>query len=78
LLVGKITSAKNSAVRTKVASRNVDLALREEPSSEVREAVENKTIMAAHGKARWNRYGDAIAYSNHIHNHDGSVLQRPL
>jgi len=31
--------------------------------------VENKTIMAAHGKARWNRYGDIIAYSNHVHNH---------
>lgn len=25
--------------------------------------------MAAHAKARWNRYGDLIAYSNHIHNH---------
>ena len=25
--------------------------------------------MGAHGKARWNRYGDVIAYSNHIHNH---------
>lgn len=25
--------------------------------------------MTAHGKARWNRYGDVIAYSNHMHNH---------
>lgn len=32
-------------------------------------SVENKTIMAAHGKARKNRFGDLIAYSNHMHNH---------
>ncbi|HEY3135293.1 MAG TPA: hypothetical protein VGL29_04520 [Blastocatellia bacterium] len=32
-------------------------------------SVENKTIMAAHGKARKNRYGDIIAYCNHMHNH---------
>ncbi len=69
LLIGKITSAKNSDIRTRVASRNVDLVLREEAPCEARAAVENKTIMAAHGKARWNRYGDVIAYSNHIHNH---------
>jgi hypothetical protein len=25
--------------------------------------------MAAHGKARKNRFGDLIAYSNHMHNH---------
>jgi hypothetical protein len=25
--------------------------------------------MTAHGKARKNRYGDIIAYSNHVHNH---------
>jgi len=31
--------------------------------------VEHKTIMTAHGKARWNRYGDIIAYCNHMHNH---------
>ncbi len=35
----------------------------------MRAAIENKTIMTAHGKARWNRYGDLIAYCNHIHNH---------
>ena len=35
----------------------------------MRVAVENKTLMTAHGKARWNRYGDIIAYSNHVHNH---------
>ena len=36
---------------------------------QVRAAVENKTLMTAHGKARWNRYGDIIAYANHVHNH---------
>jgi hypothetical protein len=55
-----------------VAGRNVDLVLSEtarEPRLAVRLAVEHKTIMTAHGKARWNRYGDIIAYCNHIHNH---------
>ena len=36
----------------------------------MRVSVENKTIMTAHGKARKNRYGDLIAYSNHMHNHN--------
>ncbi len=35
----------------------------------VRVSVEHKTIMTAHGKARKNRYGDLIAYCNHMHNH---------
>lgn len=63
--------AKNFDVQTRVAVRNVDLVFAEEgfgPGT-VRAAVENKTIMAAHGKARWNRYGDLIAYCNHVHNH---------
>ena len=62
----------NADVWTKVAGRNVDLVLEEEgagPRISVRLAVEHKTIMTAHAKARWNRYGDIIAYSNHIHNH---------
>lgn len=65
-----IEPAKNTNVRTKVASRNVDLVFREvqEPRL-VPVAIEHKTIMTAHGKARWNRYGDIIAYSNHMHNH---------
>ena len=66
-------SAKNADVLTKVASRNVDLVLTEKPPAaagvEVRAAVENKTLMTSHGKARWNRYGDIIAYANHVHNH---------
>jgi len=39
------------------------------PVLSVRLSVEHKTIMTAHGKARKNRYGDLIAYCNHMHNH---------
>jgi len=39
------------------------------PAISLRVSVEHKTIMTAHGKARKNRYGDIIAYSNHMHNH---------
>ena len=72
LQAGGITPAKNADVLTRVASRNIDLVLTERPpaaSVQVRAAVENKTLMTAHGKARWNRYGDIIAYANHVHNH---------
>jgi hypothetical protein len=65
----EIVPIKNADVRTKVASRNVDLVLDEQNLGPVRVAVEHKTIMTAHGKARWNRYGDIIAYCNHMHNH---------
>jgi hypothetical protein len=63
---------KNPNVRTKVAERSIDLVLSEGngPNISVRVSVENKTIMTAHGKARKNRYGDLIAYSNHMHNHN--------
>jgi hypothetical protein len=30
-------------------------------------AIENKTIMTAHGKARTNRWNDARAYAEHVH-----------
>ncbi len=67
---------KNADVRTRVASRNVDLVFAEQGLSPgaVRAAVENKTIMTAHGKARWNRYGDLIAYCNHLHNHRADCI----
>jgi len=75
LRTGEIAPAKNADVLTRVASRNVDLVLSEKtPAAEVWAAVENKTIMTAHGKARWNRYGDIIAYSNHIHNHNRECI----
>jgi hypothetical protein len=61
--------AQNPGVRTKVAERSIDLVLREGTAKLVCVAVEHKTIMTAHGKARKNRYGDIIAYCNHMHNH---------
>jgi hypothetical protein len=69
---GELASLKNPNVQTKVAQRSIDLVLHEGgvgPKISVRLAVEHKTIMTAHGKARKNRYGDIIAYSNHVHNH---------
>jgi len=63
---------KNADINTASAVRTVDLILFEEaklPLISVRISVENKTIMTAHRKARKNRYGDIIAYSNHMHNH---------
>jgi hypothetical protein len=67
-----LTPKKNSEVNTASAVRTVDLVLFEKlklPLISVCISVENKTIMTAHGKARKNRYGDIIAYSNHMHNH---------
>jgi hypothetical protein len=37
-------------------------------------SVEHKTIMTAHGKARKKRYGDIIAYSNLMHNHNRKCI----
>jgi hypothetical protein len=68
----RLIPRKNINVRTKVVERNVDLAIQDVaflPVVLFPIAVENKTIMTAHWKARKNRYGDIIAYSNHIHNH---------
>lgn len=71
MAIESVLAHKNADVRTRVAVRNVDLvfAEREFGPGAVRVSVENKTIMAAHGKARLNRYGDLIAYCNHVHNH---------
>jgi hypothetical protein len=69
---GELRGLKNANVQTKVAERSVDLLLHEGEASRkisVRLSVEHKTIMTAHRKARKNRYGDIIAYSNHMHNH---------
>lgn len=73
LRTGKLKPVKNPSVRTKVAERSIDLVIfepSEDDPNSVRVSVENKTIMTAHGKARKNRYGDLIAYSNHMHNHN--------
>ena len=69
---GALKPLKNPNVRTRVAARSIDLVIcqaADAPEISVRVSVENKTIMTAHGKARKNRYGDLIAYSNHMHNH---------
>ena len=69
---GALTPKKNSEVSTASAVRTVDLVLFEKAKLSlvsVCVSVENKSIMTAHGKARKNRYGDIIAYSNHVHNH---------
>jgi hypothetical protein len=64
-----VTVVRNAVVATKVADRSIDLVLRDSAARLVCVAVEHKTIMTAHGKARKNRYGDIIAYCNHMHNH---------
>lgn len=69
---GVLIPRKNPNVRTRVAERSIDLVFHEKgglPTLSVRVSVEHKTIMTAHVKARKNRYGDLIAYSNHMHNH---------
>jgi hypothetical protein len=69
---GLLVPQKNIAVKTKVVERNIDLVIRETAGQQLGTspvAIEHKTIMTAHGKARKNRYGDIIAYSNHMHNH---------
>jgi hypothetical protein len=73
-LVGseKLTPLKNASVSTRVTVRNIDLVIYERellPQIVVQVSVEHKTVMTAHGKARKNRYGDIIAYCNHMHNH---------
>lgn len=67
-----LVALKNASVSTTVTVRNIDLVLYEKhmlPRICVQLSVEHKTVMTAHGKARKNRYGDIIAYCNHMHNH---------
>lgn len=74
---GELTAVKNPGVHTTVAERSVDLVLQERNRAlkiSVRVSVEHKTIMTAHGKARKNRYGDLIAYANHMHNHNRKCI----
>jgi hypothetical protein len=69
---GLLVPRKNPNVQTGVAERSIDLVFHEKgklPALSVRVSVEHKTIMTAHAKARKNRYGDLIAYCNHMHNH---------
>ncbi len=74
---GALIPHKNPNVQTKVAERWIDLVFHERdklPALAVRVSVEHKTIMTAHGKARKNRYGDLIAYCNHMHNHSKDCI----
>ena len=69
---GKVKPDKNPNIQTKSSERSIDLVIHEggaAPAISVRVSVEHKTIMTAHGKARKNRCGDIIAYSNHMHSH---------
>ena len=77
LRAGELTARKNPDIRAKFAERSIDLVFYEgadTPNMSVRLSVENKTIMTAHGKARKNRYGDLIAYSNHMHTHNAKCV----
>jgi hypothetical protein len=73
-----VKSQLNRAVGTQVYSRDVDLVIYDPtvvgPLGQASMTVENKTIMTAHGKARYNRQGDLIAYSNHVHNHNRQAV----
>lgn len=71
---GTLSATKNPTVFTDggIRGRSIDLVFgvtATRPLVTVCISVEHKTIMTAHGKARLNRYGDLIAYSNHMHNH---------
>jgi hypothetical protein len=67
-----IRAEPNADVTTLSTTRNVDLVIWGPEDSNhnrsVQIGLENKLILAAHGKARKNRLGDIIAFSNHIHN----------
>jgi hypothetical protein len=74
---GNLVPLKNASVSTSVTVRNIDLVLYEKamlPQICVQLSVEHKTVMTALGKARKNRYGDIIAYCNHMHNHRRSCI----
>lgn len=74
---GNMIPKRNANVKAKFAVRNVDFVFQEGaklPEIYVPLSVENKTIMTAHGKARKNRYGDIIAYCNHVHNHRSDCI----
>lgn len=48
------------------------------PGRPVHLGLENKLILAAHGKARKNRLGDIVAFSNHIHNSGRAAIAAGL
>ena len=82
LASGRAIMRLNAAVGTRITERDVGLVFLDPgvpgPLNRARLAVENKSIMTAHGKARKNRYGDVIAYANHLHNHSGKGIAAAL
>lgn len=78
IVSGHIIVQPNGDVHTRIAGRNIDLLLLDPlqpgPLHRVRASIEHKTLMTAHGKARKNRYGDIIAYANHVHNHNLAAI----
>jgi len=78
LASGELRVNLNAELRTRVVARNIDLVISRSAAGDSVETaaltIEHKTIMAAHGKARKNRYGDFIAYSNHVHNHSPAAI----
>jgi len=71
LASGSLVLEADADVATPSLERNIDMVLWTGSSPKSRQvalAVENKLILAAHGKARKNRLGDIVAFSNHIHN----------
>lgn len=70
---GLVVTNNNANVATRIHTRNVDLVLSVPfvvgPLDRVRVAIEHKSLMTAHGKARKNRLGDIVAFANHVHNH---------
>lgn len=82
LTSGAVSAEVNADVETLSATRNVDMVLwgarGSGPGRPVHLGLENKLILAAHGKARKNRLGDIVAFSNHIHNSSKAAIAAGL
>jgi hypothetical protein len=75
---GTVIYRKNVNVWTQVIDRNLDLVLFDPvvpgPLNQARAAIEHKTLVTAHGKARKNRVGDIAAFDSHVHNHNPNAI----
>jgi hypothetical protein len=74
----RLTYTVNMTLWSRVVDRVIDLVIHDPrqtgPLNQARVAVEHKTVMTAHGKARKNRLGDIVAYCNHTHNHSRQAI----
>jgi hypothetical protein len=74
----RVVAEYNKRVEAPHSGRNVDFVIRDNeapgPLDSIRIAIEHKTLMTAHGKARLNRQGDIIAAATHNHNHGKSTI----